>query len=141
MYVSINKSLTFLFACVRASVLSVAQRQLLDVIVHVILIQVVLILYSLHVEFLPFRSKGNIATYQQSRITHICRHLNLYWLILMVPGLSDDNLKSLISECVLKTTRKVLENEFKKLPFNLIRICPFEGGACLACASVARQKP
>jgi archaellum biogenesis protein FlaJ (TadC family) len=56
LYVSINKSLTFLFACVRASVLSVAQRQLLNIIVHVVLIQVVLILYSLHVKFHNFPS-------------------------------------------------------------------------------------
>jgi hypothetical protein len=33
-----------------------------------------------------------------------CRHPNLYRLILMFPGLSDDNLRSLIDNCVLKTT-------------------------------------
>jgi hypothetical protein len=49
----------------------------------------------------------------------------------MVPGLSDDNLRSFISECVLKTTQKVLENEFEKLPFNLKGMRPFEGGTRL----------
>ena len=52
--------------------------------------------------------------------------------MLMIPGFSDDNLRSLISECVLKSTRKVLENEFEKLPFNLIGMNPFESGARLS---------
>ena len=49
----------------------------------------------------------------------------------MVPGLSDDNLRSLINKYVLKTTQKVLENKFEKLPFNLIGVRPFEGGTRL----------
>jgi hypothetical protein len=49
----------------------------------------------------------------------------------MVPGLIDDNLRSLINEYVLKFTQKVLENEFEKLPFNLISVRPFEGGTRL----------
>jgi hypothetical protein len=50
----------------------------------------------------------------------------------MILGFSDDNLRSLISECVLKSTWKVLKNEFEKLPFNLIGVNPFEGGARLS---------
>ena len=43
-----------------------------------------------------------------------CKHPNLYRSILMVLGLSDDDLRSHIWRIVLKTTWKVLENEFRE---------------------------
>ncbi len=60
-----------------------------------------------------------------------CSHLNLYRSIFMVPGLSDDNLRSLIWRMCVENHLENSRKQVEKLPLNLIGVRPFEGGTRL----------
>ena len=60
-----------------------------------------------------------------------CKHTNLYRLILMVSGLSDDNLRSLIRQMCVENNPEGYKKRVREVAFNQIGMRPLECGAHL----------